>query len=114
MRHLKKFEDLDYLTMLKNQKELEDKMSLAKQSEIERNRQSGYLSKLTSDTQKSSQFEKTVEERRELTHLVVQSLIYSEQNRDGFDSFKEDLKNLLNSYPVDKLPKSGAGVLRGE
>lgn len=114
MKHLKKFEDLDYLTMLKNQKQLQDQMSAARESEIERSRQSGYLSKLTSDAQKSSQFEKTVEERRELTHLVVQSLIYSEQNREGFDSFKEDLKNLLNSYPIDKLPKSGVGVLRGE
>lgn len=114
MRHLKKFEEMDYLTMLKNQKELEDKMSAARQSEIERNRQSEYLSKLASDSQRSKQIDKMVEERKDLTHFVVQSLIYSEQNRDGFDNFKEDLKNLLNSYPIDKLPKSGASVLRGE
>lgn len=114
MKHLKKFEDIDYLTMLKKQKELEDKMSAARDSEIERSRQSGYLSKLASDAQKSSQFEKNVEERKELTHLVVQALIYSEQNKSGFDDFKRDLKNLLNSYPLDKLPKSGVGVLRGD
>jgi hypothetical protein len=114
MRHLKKFEEIDYLTMLKNQKELEDKMSAARQSEIERNRQSGHLSKLASDSQRSQQIDKTIDERKELAHLVVQALIYSEQNKAGFDDFKRDLKNLLDIYPIDKLPKSGVGVLRGE
>jgi hypothetical protein len=100
--------------MLKNQKELEDKMSAARQSEIEKNRQTGYLSKLASDSQRTHQIDKMVDERKELTHLVIQALIYSEQNKDGFNNFKEDLKSLLNNYPVDKLPKSGSVVLRGE
>jgi selenocysteine-specific translation elongation factor len=89
-------------------------MASARESEIERSRQSGYLSKLTSDSQKSSQIDQIIEERRELTHLVVQSLIFSEQNKEGFDNLKNYLKNLLNNNPIDKLPKSGVGVLRGE
>jgi CHAD domain-containing protein len=114
MKHLKKFEDLDYLTMLKNQKELQNQMAAARESEIERSRQSGYLSKLASDSQRYLQIDKTIEERKEITHLVVQALIFSEKNKEGFDNFKNDLKNLLNNYPIDKLPKSGVGVLRGE
>jgi len=115
MKHLKKFEDLDYRELLAQQAKLRDQMEKSRLEEIERRRQelSGkHLSKLSLDTERKTQMDKTLEERQELTHLVVQSLIFSEQNKEGFDDFKNDLKQLLEKYPLDKLPRSGASIYR--
>ena len=115
MRHLKKFEDLDYKDLLAQQSKLRSEMEKARLEEIEKRRQeiSGkHLSKLSSETERKSKMEMTLQERQELTHLVIQALIYSEQNRDEFDNFKNDLKELLDKYPLDKLPRSGSGIYR--
>jgi hypothetical protein len=115
MKHLKKFEDLDYRELLAQQAKLRDQMEKSRLEEIERRRQelSGkHLDKLSSDTERKTQMDKTLEERQELAHLVVQSLIFSEQNKEGFDDFKNDLKQLLEKYPLDKLPRSGASIYR--
>jgi hypothetical protein len=115
MNHLKKFEDLDYRELLAQQAELRDKMEKSRLEEIERRRQelSGkHLSKLSSDTERKTQMDKYLEDRQELTHLVVQSLIFSEQSKEGFDNFKNDLKELLEKYPLDKLPRSGVSIYR--
>jgi hypothetical protein len=56
--------------------------------------------------------DKNIEERQELTHMVIQSLIFSEQGKEGFDNFKNDLKQLLEKYPFDKLPRSGSSIYR--
>ena len=115
MKHLKKFEDLDYRELLAQQAELRDKMEKSRLEEIERSRQelSGkHLSKLSSDTERKTQMDKYLEDRQELTHLVVQSLIFSEQSKEGFDNFKNDLKELLEKYPLDKLPRSGVSIYR--
>lgn len=115
MKHLKKFEDLDYKDLLAKQSELRGEMEKSRLEEIEKRRQelSGkHLSKLSSDNEKKDQMEKNIEERQELVHLVVQSLIYSEQKKDRFDNFKNDLKQLLNNYSLDKLPRSGNSIYR--
>jgi hypothetical protein len=115
MRHLKKFEDLDYKSLLAQQSKLRDEMEKSRLEEIEKRRQeiSGkHLSQLSSETERKSKMEMTLQERQELTHLVIQALIYSEQNKDGFDNFKNDLKELMDKYPLDKLPRSGSSIYR--
>mgnify|MGYP000853210143 FL=1 len=115
MKHLKKFEELDYLTSLKRQRELEQELDKTRMQEIENKRKevSGqHLSKLSSETERQSEIQRNLEERRELTHLVLQSILYSDQKKDGFDNFREDLKDLLNKYSLDKLPKSGSSIYR--
>jgi len=115
MKHLKKFEDLEYKDLLAQQSKLRDEMEKSRLEEEKRRRSElsgNHLSKLSSDIEKNKQLNKNQEERQELTHLVVQSLIYSEQNKDGFDNFKNDLKQLLNNYSLDKLPRSGSSIYR--
>lgn len=115
MKHLMKFEDLEYKDILAKEMQLRKEMEKSRQDEIERIRQSSSGQRLKqleieSDTQKSR--EKTLEERQELTHVVVQSLIYSELNKPGFENFREELKQLLNKYPTEQLPKSGTSIYR--
>ena len=115
MKHLKKFEDLDYRELLAQQAKLRDELEKSRLEEVERRRQelSGkHLSKISADTEKRSQMDKILAERQELTHLFIQSLIFSEQNKEGFDNFKNELQELLNKYPLDKLPKSGSSIYR--
>jgi len=115
MRHLKKFEDLDYKDILAQQAKFREEIEKSRLEEIERRRQelSGkHLSKLSSESERKSKMETMIQERQELTHLVIQALIYSEQNKDGFDNFKNDLKELLDKYPLDKLPRSGSSIYR--
>jgi hypothetical protein len=115
MKHLKKFEDLDYRDLLAQQANLRDQMEKSRLEDIEKRRQelSGkHLSKLSSDNDQKNQMDKNIEERQELTHMVIQSLIFSEQGKEGFDNFKNDLRQLLEKYPFDKLPRSGSSIYR--
>jgi len=112
MNHLKKFEEMDYLSSLKKQKELENEVNRGKLAEIENSRNSNHLQKLSSEIQQKSNFNSNFDERKELTHQVVQSLIQSELNKEDFLNFKQDLKDLLSRYPLDKLPKSGSSIYR--
>lgn len=115
MRHLRKFEEIDYKELLAQQTKLRQELERSKQEEMERIRKEmtgKRLSELSAEAEKSRKKEDTLKERQELTHLVIQSIIYSEQNKDGFDNFKEDLKKLLNQYPLENLPKSGTSIYR--
>ena len=110
MNHLKKFEEMDYLSSLKKQKELENEVNKGKLAEVESSRNSDHLRKLSSEIQQKSKFNSNFDERKELTHQVVQSIIQSELNKEDFLNFKQDLKDLLNRYPLNKLPKSGSSI----
>jgi hypothetical protein len=83
MRHLKKFEDLDH------------------------------LQKLRQDMESNRAEQKLMDERKELTHTVLQALIHSESKfKTGFENFRTDLKDLLSKYPIEELPKSGPSIYR--
>ena len=115
MRHLKKFEEMDYKEFLAQQSKFKQDLEKAKQEEIERMRQeiSGKrLSQLADESEKQRKKEDIFKERQELTHLLVQSIIFSELNKPGFEKFKDDFKNFLQNYPLDTLPKSGVSVYR--
>jgi hypothetical protein len=108
---IKNFEKLDYLTILKNQKELNDKLNQIDDSESPKYKGGEYLSLLEKESQKALQMQRIIEERKELTHVIIQAIIFSEKGKEGFVDFKENLKNLLNNYPLNKLPKSGIDIL---
>lgn len=115
MKHLRKFEDLDYKELLAQQSKLKQDLEKAKQEEIERMRQEiagKRLSQLADESQKQKKKEDIFKERQDLTHLLVQSLIYSEMNKPGFEDFKENFKKFLQDYPLESLPKSGVSIYR--
>jgi len=106
MKNIRRYEEFDYLSMLKKQKSVEDQMNTSREIESEKIRGSNYLSKIKRDSEESIIIDNKVQNRRELTHIVVQSIIYSEQVKPGFEDFKSKLMDFLNSYPLDTLPKS--------
>jgi hypothetical protein len=115
MKHIRKFEELDYKELLAQQSKLRQEMERSRQEEIEKNRKelSGKrLSEISVEVEKSKQKSDALKDRQELTHMVIQSLIYSEMNKGGFENFKDDLKNFLNNYPLETLPKSGVSIYR--
>jgi hypothetical protein len=115
MKHIKKFEEIDYKELLAQQSRLRQELEKSKQEEMDRIRKEmtgKRLSELSAEAEKSRKKEDAIKERQELTHLVIQAIIYSEQNKDGFDNFKKDLKELLNQYPLENLPKSGTSIYR--
>lgn len=115
MKHLIKFEELDYKELLAQQSRLKSELEKSREADIEKRRReiSGQtLSKLADESEKSKNFEKNLAERQNLTHIVIQSLIFSEQNKPGFENFKKELSLFLEEYPLDKLPKSGVSIYR--
>lgn len=115
MKHLKKFEDIDYKELLAQQAKLRQELDKSKQEEVERLRKEmggKRLSELSAEAEKSKHKSEALRDRQELTHLVIQSLIYSEMNKNGFENFKNDLKEFLNNYPLETLPKSGTSIYR--
>ena len=115
MKYLKNFETLDYRQLLAQEADLRKKLELSREEEIEKlsKSMSGQrLKQLEIESDINKRQQQTIEERQELTHVVVQSLIYSELNKPGFENFKEDLKSLLSNYPTGQLPKSGTSIYR--
>jgi hypothetical protein len=115
MKHLRKFEEMDYRELLAQQAKLKSELDRAKQEEIEKVRQDlagKRLSQLADESEKQRKKESLYKERQELTHLVVQSLIYSEMGKSGFENFKNELQVLLEKFPLDTLPKSGVSIYR--
>lgn len=115
MNHLKRFEDLDYKELLAQQSKLKQELEKSRQEEIERRRQDlagKRLSQLAHESEKERKKEDIFKERQDLTHQLVQSLIYCELNKPGFEGFKEKFKNFLKNYPLESLPKSGISIYR--
>ncbi len=113
MRHIKLFEEIDYRTYLQQDKDLRnsllDKELRDRQSKV---KSDNFRSKLSSESEERSRSSRILEDRERLTHLVIQSLVYSSLDKDGFGGFKSDLEDLLNKYPISQLPKSGFSIYR--
>ena len=119
MRYLKSINEnfdgeIDYLTSLKQQKEIGNnhaKSVDAKHQRVTKEITGKHLPNIQSNNQKDRNFDEMVRERTELVDTVVHALIQGDLKRNGFDNFKSDLKQLLEKYSLDKLPKRGHGVV---
>ena len=109
MKHIKLFnEEVDHLDRLKRQKEIDDEYYRTRDKEIEDSRyNSNELSKIKSENKNKRSTEDRESERKEIVQVVLDSLIYSNLKKPGFENFEEDIKMFLSEYPLEKLPKSG-------
>jgi len=108
MKHLKRFnEELDYLGRLKMETEIGRQFSQDNEKEVEKRRQEvtgKELGKIKSQNKSRKTLEEREEERREITQVVIDSIIYSNLKKKGFENFEEDLKMFLAKYPLETLP----------
>lgn len=105
MKNIKKFEELDYLSSLRIDKKLRDEQFSSEKDEIAKKRVNTYLDDLKLDKEKRERESDIIEKRENTVHLLVQGLIYSDQNKEGFQNFKSDVEELLSRYPIENLPK---------
>lgn len=105
MKNIKKFEEIDYLSSLKKDKELRDDQFSSELDVRSKAKKTDYLDTLISDKEKRQKESDIIEQRENIVHVLVQALIASDQNRDGFQNFKSDVEKLLLKYPTEKLPK---------
>lgn len=75
-------------------------------------RREDFLGSIEADSQERRRISKILDDRERLTHLVIQSLIYSSSGDKDFESFQVELEKLLNKYPIHRLPKSGRSIYR--
>ena len=98
MKHLKAFnEELNYLDSLKIQSKAREDWEASKEEEMQKIRQEK-SDKHKSELDKSLSVKPTdeiVEERRMLTHRIIQVILSTEQ---GKTDFREKLISLLNEY----------------
>jgi hypothetical protein len=113
MKYIKTFEDLTHLDMLKQDAELRRKMEQEKELDKLGKQTSGQrLKQLEIESDIKRKEEQDLNERNELSHIVIQSLVYSDLRKPGFENFKMDLTQFLEKYPLDTLPKSGSSIYR--
>lgn len=105
MKHLKKFnEELDYLSRLKKDKQLDTEFSAAREQEIEdlRLKTTGnHLPTILKDKSKRETTSTEEVERKELTQKVIDGLVAQFNNKPGYDSFKEELVAFLEGFPKE-------------
>jgi hypothetical protein len=103
MKHLQKFEDLDYKSKLAAETKLRQDFEKSEDEKIEQRRKETsdkYLSELEANNKKrqSSQEE---DERRDIVQKVIDGLVADLNNNPGYQSFKEELLTFLGEFPKE-------------
>jgi len=104
MKHLRKFEELEYKDMLAAQTKARQDFEKAEEERIEQKRketQGKYLPELEAETKKRITTDKTEDERREIVQKVIDGLVKDLNNNPGYQSFKEELLAFLNEFPKE-------------
>ncbi len=104
MKHLRKFEELEYKDMLAAQTKARKDFEKAEEERIEQKRketQGKYLPELEAETNKRIAGDKTEEERREIVQKVIDGLVKDLNNNAGYQSFKEELLAFLAEFPKE-------------
>lgn len=103
MKHLRKFEDLDYKDMLVAQSKSKQEYEKSQEEEIEKRRREGgkYLPELQEETKKRKSSELEEEERNEIIQKVIDGLTADMRNNPGYQSFKEELLAFLDEFPKE-------------
>lgn len=93
MKHIRKFEDVDFLSKLKSDKKNREDFEL----EIDK-RNTEKLNKSVRPERKEDIVEK---ERKEIVQRVIDGLLRDLKNDSGFRSFKEELVMFLDEFPKE-------------
>jgi len=104
MKHLRKFEELEYKDVLAAQANARQDFEKAEDERIEQRRKetSGkYLPELQAQTDKRISSSKTELERKEIVQKVVDGLLKDLNSDPGYQSFKEELLIFLGEFPKE-------------
>ena len=104
MKHLRKFEELEYKDMLAAQTTARQDFEKAEEERIEQKRKetSGkYLPELQAQSDKRISSDKIELERREIVQKVIDGLVKDLNNDPGYQSFKEELLAFLGEFPKE-------------
>lgn len=98
MKHLRKFEDADYMDMLASQKKSREDFEKSEEERIEQLRKQTTRKILKDDNPRISDVEI---ERKEIVQKVIDGLTADLNNNPGYQSFKEELLAFLDEFPKE-------------
>lgn len=98
MKHLKKFEDADYMDMLASQKRSREDFDKSEEERIEQLRKQNVRKSLKDENPRISDVEI---ERKEIIQKVIDGLTSDLNNNPGYQSFKEELLAFLDEFPKE-------------
>jgi hypothetical protein len=104
MKHLRKFEDLDYKDKLAAETKLRQDFEKSEEEETERKRGElggKFLPEIQKDSQKRKSSELEEEERGVIIQRVIDGLKFDMRNNPGYQSFKEELLAFLDEFPKE-------------
>jgi len=104
MKHLRKFEELEYKDMLASQTKARQDFEKAEDEKIEQRRKEAsgkYLPELEGDTKKRQLSSQEENERRDIVQKVIDGLVADLNNNPGYQSFKEELLAFLGEFPKE-------------
>jgi hypothetical protein len=104
MKHLQKFEDLDYKSKLAAETKLRQDFEKSEDEKIEQRRKetSGrYLPELEAGSKKRQLSSQEEDERKEIVQKVIDGLVADLNNNPGYQSFKEELLTFLGEFPKE-------------
>jgi uncharacterized protein with gpF-like domain len=102
MRHLRKFEDIDYKDKLASEMKARQEFEKSEEERIEKLRKDNsnkYRSEFESSKKRHSS---DVEmERTRIVQKVIDGLVADLNNNPGYQSFKEELLSFLDEFPKE-------------
>jgi hypothetical protein len=104
MKHIKKFENLDFKSKLEIEKKIKDEFEKASQErteEIRSNLSGKHLPKIQIENEEKDKQFFVTKERREITQRVIDGLVNDLNNKPGWLSFKEELLAFLDEFPKE-------------
>ena len=104
MKHLRKFEEIEYRDMLAAQTKARQDFEKAEEEGIEQRRKEAsdkYSQELEGDTKKRRLSSQEEDERRDIVQKVIDGLVADLNNNTGYQSFKEELLTFLGEFPKE-------------
>lgn len=104
MKHLRKFEELEYKDILASQTKSRQDFEKVEDDKIEKRKKENsdkYSSELESDAKERILTSKEENERKDIIQKVVDGLVADLNNNPGYQSFKEELLSFLGEFPKE-------------
>jgi hypothetical protein len=104
MKHIKRFESLDFKSKLEMEKKLKDKFekdSDFRKEDLRKELSGKHLPNIQKENDERDKEFFYVKERREITQRVIDGLVNDLNNKPGWLSFKEELLSFLDEFPKE-------------
>ncbi len=104
MKHLRKFEELDYKAKLAAETKIRQDYERSEEERVSKKRsetEGKYLSQLKDEKVARESDDKSTSDRKAIIQKVIDGIVKDQNNDPGYQTFKEELLIFLSEFPKE-------------